>query len=160
MKQTIVTMYASAHPVAAAHSFRLLLRRLAALEHLEHAVGDDEAADDVAVPSATAASATIRTQPVWSGSEATMIAPTTTMPWMAFDPGHERRVQERRHLRDHLEAEERREDEHRQLDQEDCRHAAASFRVTHAPAVISSSQSSFSSPSGARCWSSAMTLRA
>ena len=38
------------------------------------------------VPSATATSATIRTQPVWSGSEATMIAPTTTMPWIAFEP--------------------------------------------------------------------------
>ena len=38
------------------------------------------------VPSATATSPTTRTQPVWSGSEATMIAPTMTMPWIAFEP--------------------------------------------------------------------------
>ena len=36
----------------------------------------------------------------------------------------------------------------------------SSFRVTQAPAVISSSKSSASSPSGARCWSSALTFRA
>src|SRR5581483_10849507 len=67
--------------------------------------------------------------------------------------------------RDHLDAEEGGEDQHRQLEQEPAadvrehRHAV-SFLVTQAPAVISSSQSSTSSPSGARWPSSACTLRA
>src|SRR5205823_10417614 len=78
-------------------------------------------------------------------------------------PGHERRVQERRHLRDHLEAEEDREDEDRDLEYEKgvVAHAvAASFLpATQAPLVISSLQSSVSSPSGARWRSSAWTLR-
>src|SRR6266540_6994945 len=74
---------------------------------------------------------------------------------------HERRVQQRRHLGDDLEADEGGEHEDRELGHELVTHAGtSSFRVTHAPAVISSSKSSFSSPSGARCWTSAETLRA
>ena len=40
------------------------------------------------------------------GVPMTMIAPTMTIPWIAFVPGHQRRVQQRRHLRDDLEADE------------------------------------------------------
>ena len=55
------------------------------------------------------------------------------------------------------------DDEDRDLEgeQETVTHATAALsRLTHAPAVISSSQSSTSSPFGARCCSSALTLRA
>ena len=38
------------------------------------------------VPSATAASETIRSQVGWPGIPATMIAPTMTIPWIAFVP--------------------------------------------------------------------------
>jgi hypothetical protein len=38
------------------------------------------------VPSATAASVTIRSHVGWPGMPATMIAPTTTIPWIAFVP--------------------------------------------------------------------------
>src|SRR5439155_10536986 len=38
------------------------------------------------VPSATAASATIRIHVAWCGSPATTIAPTSTIPWIAFVP--------------------------------------------------------------------------
>src|SRR5690242_1709144 len=71
-------------------------------------------------------------------------------------------MQQGRDLRDHLEAEEDRKDENRDLEgeQQTVAHAATFSRVTQAPAVISSSQSSVSSPSGARCWSSDETLRA
>src|SRR4029077_3320678 len=73
------------------------------------------------------------------------------------------RVQERRYLRDHLEAEEDGEDEDRDLEDEQrvMAHAgAASFLpATQAPLVISSLQSSVSSPSGARWGRSAWTLR-
>src|SRR5581483_3728540 len=76
---------------------------------------------------------------------------------------HQRRVQQCRHLRDHLEAEEDGEHEDRHLEDQQgvVTHAgAASFLpATHAPAVISSDQSRLSSPSGARCSSSACTLR-
>ena len=86
-------------------------------------------------------------------------------------PRHQRRVQHRRHLRDHLEAEEDREREDRQLDHEREVHAAPprgrarrsraprACRRRRRPAVISSSKSSVSSPPGARCCSSATTLR-
>src|SRR5262249_18012840 len=65
-------------------------------------------------------------------------------------------------LRDHLDADEDREDEDGELDDDLRRlHQTAAFaRVTHVPAVISSSQSRASAPSGARCCSSAATFLA
>ena len=76
---------------------------------------------------------------------------------------HQRRVQQRRHLRDHLDADEDRQHQDRHLEDQDrsVAHAATScLPATQAPAVISSDQSRTSSPSGARCSSSAWTLRA
>ena len=77
-------------PVGPAHAsfvFLRLGRRLLRLEHLEHPVGDDEAADDVARararPRRARRSAARSAGP---GCPATMIAPTMTMPWIAFVP--------------------------------------------------------------------------
>src|SRR5439155_1422492 len=75
---------------------------------------------------------------------------------------HERRVEDGRHLRDDLEADEDREHEERQLVEELVRHAAPTIClarsltisppcVTHAPLVISSSKSSAIVPFLTRC---------
>src|SRR5665811_687241 len=56
---------------------------------------------------------------------------------------HKRGVQERRYLGDDLDAEEDRQDQHRQLSQENGRvtaHGFVSFLVTQAPLMISSSK--------------------
>src|SRR5438105_1141271 len=91
--------------------------------------------------------------------------------------GHQRRVQGVRHLRDHLEAHERGQYEDGYVDHESvhrfcasCRYwVAAAFapsctisppRVTQAPAMISSSKSSFSWPSSTISSSSDWMLRA
>src|SRR5262245_410280 len=96
------------------------------LEHLEHAVGDDEPADDVGGGE-------------HHGDEREH-AHEEARVWRAHDddraddddpvdrvrPGHERRVQERRHLRDHLEPDEGREHEDCQLRDELVAHARPS----------------------------------
>ena len=97
---------------------------------------------------------------VESALPTTSIPPMSTIPWIAFVPGHQRRVQHRRHLGDDLDADEDRQGEDRQLGNQLRSHAGAFCLVTQAPLVISSSKSSWSSPSGARCWSRADTLRA
>ena len=99
-------------------------------------------------PTTFAVASTIATKPtafvkVSSAKPRMMIAPDDDDAVDEVRPRHQRGVQHRRHLRDHLEAEERGEHEDRQLDDEgQVGHAAASGRVTQAPLVISSSQSS------------------
>ena len=113
------------------------------------------------VASATAASETIRSQVGWPCCPATMIAPTMTIPWIAFVPDISGVCSSVGTFEITCTPRKRGEDQDGQLDQEARVHAGcASFRVTHAPAVISSSKSSTSSPSGARWLSSAWTLRA
>src|SRR5262249_17868711 len=146
-----------------------LLRPLAALEHLEHPVGDDEAADDVGGGE-------------HDGDEAEDPGERALVGLAEHDhraddhdavdrvrPRHQRCVQQRRHLRDHLDPEEDREHEDGHLEDEnrvvevarevDQDHAAAPFPATQAPLVISSDQSRESSPPGARWRSSAWTFR-
>ncbi len=116
-------------------------------EHLEHAIGDEEAADDV-------------DRREHDGDERERLLETRV--GRARDQhrpdehdavdrvraGHERRVQERRHARDELEAEEDREREDRQAGDEARAHAGtASFStrpscVTHVSRTTSSSKSS------------------
>ena len=64
----------------------LLLRRLALLEHLEHAVGDDEAADDVRRREHDRDEADDPHERALVGLPSTIIAPTITIPWIAFVP--------------------------------------------------------------------------
>src|SRR6185312_10706088 len=88
-------------------------------------------------------------------------------------PGHQRRVQRRRHLADHLEADQQAEYEHRDVGEQHRAHAGSPFRssrtagcttspswVTRTPAVISSAGSNTIRPSATRWDSSATTLRA
>src|SRR4051812_16256899 len=141
--------------------FRLALA--AALEHLEHAVGDEEATDDVDRPECDRDRAGHLHERVGS------LLPNDEQAAEEHDPvnrvraGHQRRVQHRRDLRDHLEPEEDREHEHRQLGDEGrgVAHTAtsASRLVTQAPATISSSQSSTNSPSRTNSPTSDATLR-
>src|SRR5262249_47625192 len=140
----------------------LALRLLALLEHFEHAVGDDEAADDVRRREHDCDEADDpRERALVRLAEHEHRADDDN----AVDrvrPRHQRRVQQRRHLRDHLEAEEDREHEDRDLEDEQrvVTHAGTScLPATHAPDVISSDQSRLSSPPGARWSSSAITFR-
>ena len=83
-----------------------------AAEHLEHPVGDDEAADHVDRAQDDAGQA----EPSWSGDSAvavTMIAPTTITPWTAFAPDING-VEHGRHLAHDLVADERGQDEDEQ----------------------------------------------
>ena len=116
-------------------------------------------------PTTFAVASTIATNPtifmnVSSASPSTMIAPTMTMPWMKFVPdisgvcsivgtfeitSKPRKIASARIVSSIT---------------SESAHASSFGRVTHAPPVISSSKSSASSPPGARCWSSAATLRA
>src|SRR6266508_3540869 len=156
MKATIVTRYAKA--IASL----LDIWPPASFEHSQHAVGDDESAHDIHRPEGDCDErddADPRRQMRETGDDDRADEDDAVD---RVRPRHERRVQHRRHLRDHLEADEDRQHQHRDLD-DDQRgaHVAATFsRVTQEPAVISSSQSSASSPSGARCCSSAETFRA
>src|SRR6266850_2235778 len=155
-KVTIVARYArfvASLPTVVLHG------RLALPEHLEHAIGDDEAADDVCRREHDGDEADDERERVLVAEAGDEHRSDNHDPVDRVRAGHQRRVQQRRHLRDHLEAEEDREDQDRQLEDEQRRvaHAATSSRwVTQAPAVISSSQSSSSSPPGARCCSSAV----
>src|SRR4051812_6760053 len=130
------------------------------LEHLEHAVGDDEAADDV------------RAREDHRQQRQQLHEPAVVRCARDDDraddhdavnrvrAGHQRRVQQRRYLRDHLEAEEDRQHQDRELGDELGAQAATScFPATHAPEMISSDQSSFSSPSETSSCTSAVTLR-
>ena len=106
-------------------------------------------------------SETIRSQVGWPAAPATMIAPTITIPWIAFVPDisgvcrsvgtFEITCTPRKAARIRTVSSIRKLVFTR---------AAVSFRVTHAPAVISSSKSRTSAPSGARWLSSVWTLRA
>ena len=132
------------------------------LEHLEHPVGHEPAADDVGRREHHRDEADRLRERVVRVAEHDDRTDDHD-PVDEVRARHERRVQHRRHLRDHLEAEEDREDEDRQLDHEpEIGHAATSStaRVTQAPAVISSVKSSASVPPGARCSRSAETFRA
>src|SRR5688500_14473112 len=136
------------------------------IEHLEHAVGDEETTDDVDRPEDD------RDRPRELDQRGRTLGADDEQVARQHDPvdrfreRHQRGVQHRRHLRDHLETDEHRKDEDRDLI--DQAHGAPpavagaptasrtrSFTiwpscVTAAPAVISSSKSSASSPSGAR----------
>src|SRR5919201_3661171 len=131
------------------------------LEHPQHPVGDDEAADDVHRPECDSGERDDPDPRRLVRQPRHHDRPDQDDPVDRVRPRHQRRVQHRRHLRDHLEPDEYRQDQHREPDddQRGMHQAGAFARVTHAPAVISSSKSSCSSPSGARCWSSAATLR-
>ncbi len=140
---------------------RRLLRRLAPLEHLEHPVGDDEAADHVrrgedhrhepeprrrAAPWAVCRRSGSRRR---SRSRESRSSPTSAACAAASAPSRSPRCRGRSPGRG-----------------SSARRRAVrngSFEppvgVTQAPAVISSSQSSESSPDGARCSSRAETLR-
>ena len=67
----------------------------------------------LAVPSATASERDDPHPAGRSGSDATMIAPTTTMPWIAFDPDMSGVCRSVGTFEIDLEPEERREDQHR-----------------------------------------------
>src|SRR5947209_15496682 len=142
----------------------LALRRVGLLlEHLEHAVGHDEAADDVRGAEHDGEEAhDPHERPLVTDAEHEHRADDDD-PVDRVRARHQRRVQQCRHLRDHLEAEKDGEHEDRHLEDQQgvVTHAgAASFLpATHAPAVISSDQSRLSWPWGARCSSSACTLR-
>src|SRR5215208_7136195 len=146
------------------HLSCLVLRagRLAFLEHLQHPVGDHEPADDVRGAEHDRREPDPARQEIGIGGAGDQDRADDHDPVNRVRSRHERRVEQRRHLRDHLEAEEDREREDRELDDElrEVAHAATSRRVTHVADVISSSQSSASSPFGARCPSSEATLRA
>ena len=115
------------------------------------------------VPNTTATNASACSR-VESAEPAISMAPTRMMPVDGVRARHERRVQERRHARDQLEAEEDREHEDGDAGQERLAHALSS-RVarppwaTHVLRTISSSKSSTSSPSLMRSPRNAWTLR-
>src|SRR3954470_15858230 len=118
---------------------------LAALEHLEHAVGDQEAADHVDGPEGDGDDEQQLVEEALDGPDQQQAAEHDD----AVDgvrAAHQRRVQRVRHLRDHLEA-----DERRQYEDGDLRHEihqrSTTFpsRTTQAPATTSSSKSNSSS---------------
>src|SRR3954466_8955845 len=122
-----------------------LRARLAPLEHLEHPVGDQEAADHVDRPEGDGD----HQQHVVDHAVRRPDEQQAAEHDDAVDgvrAAHQRRVQRVRHLRDHLEA-----DERRQYEDGDLRHEihqrSTTFpsRTTQAPATTSSSKSNFSS---------------
>src|SRR5215213_10356687 len=139
------------------------------LEHLQHAVGDQEAADHVDRAEGD------RDHEQELVEEAVDLADQQQSAEQhdAVDRvggGHQRRVQRVRHLRDHLEADERRQHEdvqlgkqiHQALTPAACLAPSCTIspsRVMHAPEMISSSKSSVSSPSLTMRSSSDCTLR-
>src|SRR3954466_9502970 len=144
---------------------------LAALEHLEHAVGDQEAADHVDGPEGDGDDEQQLVEEALDGPDQQQAAEHDD----AVDgvcAGHQRRVQRVGHLRDDLEAHERRQHQDGDLDDQVHVYAAsAAFlapswtispsRVTQAPAMISSSKSSLTLPSSSSMSSSSdCTLRA
>src|SRR5947208_1980679 len=97
----------------------IFTRRLLPLpEHLEHPVGDHEAADHVGRGEHD------RNQPDHGCQRVLVAEPRDEHGADDHDPvnrvgaGHQRRVQQRRHFRDHLESEENRKDENRDLERE------------------------------------------
>src|SRR6478672_2919898 len=165
MKSDAATRYAA--PIASA---LLIARALSGppAEHVQHPVGDEEPADDVRRSERHADRSEHRRDGALIGSGDEDGADDHD----AVDgvrTAHERRVQGRRHLRDDLDPDERRQDEHGQLDEQALVHAVASWRsrlvtrpscVTTASAVISSSKSSATAPSTTRCSSTAWMFRA
>ena len=98
-------------------TFVVLLRLRPPLEHLEHPVGDEPAADDVRGREHHRHEADgLRERVVGEAEDDDRAHDDDAVDEVR--PRHQRRVQHRRHLRDHLEAEERREHEDRQLDDE------------------------------------------
>src|SRR6516225_5874372 len=127
------------------------------LEHLEHAIGDDESADDVDRGGGDRDEAEERAdEPVIraGGDERADEADRRDR----VRRGHERRVQERRHARDHEEADEAGEHEDVEL-QEGEAHRVAPSCVMSIALVISSAGSSLSAPSLMRCCRSVRMLR-
>src|SRR5439155_23572459 len=135
--------------------------RLPALEHLEHAVGDDETSDHVGRGEDDRDQAEHDGhRRVGSGGDEDGADQDDAVDRVGAR--HERRMQDGRHLRDDLEADEDREHEERQLIQKLVGHAAPTIClarsltisppcVTHAPLVISSSKSSEIVPFLTRC---------
>src|SRR5438105_3098677 len=141
MKATIVARYArsvATRPI-------VLLRRLAPLEHLEHSVGDDEAADDVRRRERHGDEADDRRQRVLVAEARDEHGPDDHDPVDRVRAGHQRGVEERRHLRDHLEAEEDREHEDRHLEdeQEAMAHPSTSFREALATPTLGGGDTPF-----------------
>src|SRR5215217_5017885 len=127
---------------------------LAALEHAQHAVGDQEAADHVDGAEGDGDDQQDVLEQAVGGTDEQQATEHDD----AVDgvrARHEGRVQRFRNLRDDLEPDERREDEDGQFGEQI--HQAAAFfapswtisppRVMHAPAMTSSSKSRFSAPS-------------
>ena len=94
------------------------LRGLAPLEHLEHPVGDDEAADDVRRPEHDREEADDPVEGVLVRRAEDDHRADDDDAVDGIGARHQRRVEQRRHLRDHLDAEEDREHEDRQLENE------------------------------------------
>src|SRR5919198_3505605 len=114
MKATIVARYArlvASLPIVSALS-------RPAFEHLEHPVGDDEASDDVCGCEYDGHETDDPRQRVLVVEASDEHRTDDHDSVDRVRSGHERRVQERRHLRDHLEAEEDREREDRDLEDE------------------------------------------
>src|SRR6266849_1790008 len=149
---------------------RLRFRRPPSLEHLEHAVGDDEAPDDIGRGQGH------RHQPehdrhrrVRAGRDQN--GPDQNDAVDCVRPRHQRRVKDGRHLRDHLEPDEDGQHENRELVEELVVHAAETTClarsltisppcVTHDPLVMSSVKSRLIAPSFTRWRSRLATLRA
>src|SRR4051812_6145475 len=148
-KHTIVTRYNRLTAFVPISRPSPSIGRAPLLEHLEHAVGDDEAADDVRGRKCDRQEADDADQRVLVFAAGDDHRADDHDAVDRVRARHQRRVQHRRHLRDHLEAEEDREHEHGHLGDErrGVAHAATPFRVTHVPATTSSSQSSETSPS-------------
>src|SRR3954454_6010672 len=120
---------------------------LAALEHLEHAVGDQEAADHVDGPEGDGDDEQQLVEEALDGPDQQQAAEHDD----AVDgvrAAHQRRVQRVGHLGDDLEADERREHQDRELrDEGHERSTTFPSRTTHAPATTSPSKSNPSSSS-------------
>src|SRR6185312_1658687 len=139
-----------------AASLGLRLRGLP-LEHLEHAVGDEEAADDVdrREDDRDERERLLDVRVRRPGDEHRADEDDAVD---RVRPRHERRVQHRRDLRDDLDADEHGQDEHRDAVQKSHAHAATGSLstlpscVTQVSRVISSSKSSVSSEPPPRRW--------
>src|SRR3954471_467351 len=125
----------------ALHDFGLF-----ALEHAEHAVGDEEAADDVdRAEDDRDAEQDLVERAVRLAEQQQAAEHDDAVDRVGA--AHQGRVQRVRHLRDHLEADERRQHEDRDLGQQ-IHQTTFPSRTTHAPATTSSPKWNASSISG------------
>src|SRR3954452_1843060 len=121
-------------------SLRVIARPL---EHAEHAVGDEEAADDVdRAEDDRDHQQQLVQEPVDRPDQQQAAEHDDAVDRVRA--AHQRRVQRVRDLRDHLEADERRQHEDRDLGQQ-IHQTTFPSRTTHAPATTSSSKSNPSS---------------